>query len=75
MPDCKLLVAIDTNAGDPNYLDFYISAQTQSWAAVGFSQTRSMVGTSKQRLCTIRRRWSPLFLMTTNLMYTVNFLS
>ena len=43
-PNCSLLVGIATNAGDPGFLDFYISGEIRSWAAVGFSPSRSMVG-------------------------------
>ena len=43
-PDtCTYFMGIDTNKGSPLYLDFYLTAETDGWVAVGFSETRSMV--------------------------------
>ena len=43
LPDCTVYVGIGTNAGDPAYLDFYVTGRTALWAAVGFSKSRNMV--------------------------------
>lgn len=43
LPNCTVYVGINPNAGDPTYLDFYVTGQAQSWAAVGFSESRNMV--------------------------------
>lgn len=48
-PDCLVFAGIDTNSGNPDYLDFYISGQAESWVAVGFSPTRSMVSVTPIR--------------------------
>ena len=41
--DCLVFAGIDTNSGNQDYLDFYLSGQAESWVAVGFTPTRSMV--------------------------------
>ena len=40
---CDIFVAIDTNAGDPAFLDIYLEGTAQGWVAVGFTDTPSMV--------------------------------
>ena len=42
--DCDVFVAIDTNTGDPDYLDIYLEGMAGGWVAVGFTETASMVG-------------------------------
>ena len=41
---CDVFVAIDTNAGDPDYLDVYLEGAAGGWVAVGFTETANMVG-------------------------------
>ena len=41
--ECDIFVAIDTNAGDPNFLDIYLEGTAEGWVAVGFTDTPSMV--------------------------------
>lgn len=41
--ECDVFVAIDTNAGDPGFLDIYLEGAAEGWVAVGFTDTRSMV--------------------------------
>ena len=45
--DCDIYIGIDTNSGDPNFLDIYMEGRTSGWLAVGFSDSISMV----QQLC------------------------
>ena len=40
---CDIFVGIDTNTGNPGFLDIYMEASTQGWVAVGFSDSMSMV--------------------------------
>ena len=40
---CNIFVGIDTNTGNPNFLDIYMEGNAQGWVAVGFSDTRNMV--------------------------------
>ena len=43
-PDsCDYFMGIDTNGGNPLYLDFYLTAEIEGWVAVGFSETANMV--------------------------------
>ena len=42
--ECDVFVAIDTNAGDPDYLDIYLEGDADGWVAVGFTETANMVG-------------------------------
>ena len=41
---CDIFVGIDTNAGNPGFLDIYMEGNAQGWVAVGFSDSRNMVG-------------------------------
>ena len=41
-----MFVGIDTNSGDPDYVNIYIEGEADGWVAVGFSETRSMVSHS-----------------------------
>ena len=43
LSECDLYVGIDTNTGDPEFLDIYMEGNAQGWVAVGFSETRDMV--------------------------------
>lgn len=40
---CDIFVGIDTNTGNPDFLDIYMEGTTQGWVAVGFSNSQSMV--------------------------------
>jgi len=40
---CDIFVGIDTNAGNPQYLDITLQGNSQGWIAVGFSATQNMV--------------------------------
>ena len=43
-PDnCTYFLGIDTNEGNPLFLDFYLTAETEGWVAVGFSLSPNMV--------------------------------
>ncbi len=42
--DCNVFIGIDTNTGDDGFLDIYMEGTAAGWVAVGFSETRSMVG-------------------------------
>lgn len=42
-PNCTVFVGIDTNMGNPDFLDFYLTGTADAWVAVGFSESRSMV--------------------------------
>jgi hypothetical protein len=43
--DCDYFVGIDTNEGDPSFLDFYLVGKAKGWVAVGFSKTANMFKT------------------------------
>ena len=43
MSKCDVFVAIDTNAGDPAFLDIYLEGTADGWVAVGFTDTPDMV--------------------------------
>ena len=40
---CDVFVGIDTNLGDPSFLDIYLEGKADGWIAVGFTETPSMV--------------------------------
>ena len=44
MSKCDVFIGIDTNAGDPDFLDIYLEGQAGGWVAVGFTETPDMVG-------------------------------
>ena len=41
---CDIFVGIDTNTGNPGFLDIYMEGNAQGWVAVGFSDSPNMVG-------------------------------
>ena len=41
--NCRVFVGINTNSKNNDYLDFTLSGKTNSWVAVGFSNTPNMV--------------------------------
>jgi len=45
-----VFVGISTNNVSDQFLDIYMEAETSSWVAVGFTQTRSMVGHGREGL-------------------------
>lgn len=48
--DCDIFVGIDTNTGNPDFLDIYMEGSAEGWVAVGFSDSPNMV-TIIQILC------------------------
>ena len=40
---CDYFMGIDTNEGNSSFLNFYLTAETEGWVAVGFSESASMV--------------------------------
>ena len=44
LEECNAFVGIDTNAGNPNFLDITMQGVAGCWVAVGFSPTQNMVG-------------------------------
>ena len=40
---CDVFVGIDTNAGNPDFLDIYLEGVADGWVAVGFTETANMV--------------------------------
>ena len=40
---CEVFVGIDTNLGDPSFLDIYLEGEADGWIAVGFTKIASMV--------------------------------
>ena len=43
MSECDVFVGIDTNTGDPDFLDIYLEGSAGGWVAVGFTGTANMV--------------------------------
>ena len=43
LADCTVYVGIQRNEGNHSFLNFYIEADANAWAAVGFSTSPSMV--------------------------------
>ena len=41
--DCTVFVGIERNAGNQDYLNFYIEGEAGAWVGVGFSSTPNMV--------------------------------
>ena len=41
--NCTYFMGIDTNEGNPFYLDVYLTAEIDGWVAVGFSESPDMV--------------------------------
>ena len=41
---CNLFVGISTNEDNSSFFDFYIEGDANGWVAVGFSESRNMVG-------------------------------
>ncbi len=41
--DCTVFVGIERNAGNQDYLNFYIEGDAAGWVGVGFSSTNNMV--------------------------------
>ena len=44
MSECDVFVGIDTNVGNPDFLDIYLEGHADGWVAVGFTETPDMVG-------------------------------
>ena len=38
-----MFVGIDTNSGDPGFLDIYLEGMADGWVAVGFTKSPNMV--------------------------------